>query len=178
MQSFTFDLPAGQSATITTDVYCTSSYAVIGDPDNAPTAPVTIDADDVITIGAFSTKKRYEVFYSGSTPTLLIQFAGGTVGDDDSDLAPLASPTFTGTVTLPTPFKIGSVSMTATGTQLNYVAGVTSAIQTQLNNRALVGATVIAPVTDGAELAAVPNTAAAVNAIITALIAAGILHIS
>ena len=47
--------------------------------------------------------------------------------------APLASPTFTGTVTIPTPFTIGAVSMTATGTELNYVVGVTSAIQTQLN---------------------------------------------
>ena len=34
--------------------------------------------------------------------------------------APLASPTFTGTVTIPTPFTIGAVSMTATGTQLNF----------------------------------------------------------
>lgn len=46
--------------------------------------------------------------------------------------APLASPTFTGTVVVPTPFTIGAVSMTATGTELNFVAGVTSAIQTQI----------------------------------------------
>ena len=50
--------------------------------------------------------------------------------------APLASPTFTGTVTIPTPFTLGAVSVTATGTELNYVAGVTSAIQTQLNAKA------------------------------------------
>lgn len=50
--------------------------------------------------------------------------------------SPLASPTFTGTVTVPTPFTIGAVSMTATGTELNYVVGVTSAIQTQLNAKA------------------------------------------
>lgn len=41
-----------------------------------------------------------------------------------------ASPTFTGTVTL------GGVALTVTGTELNFVAGVTSAIQTQLNNKA------------------------------------------
>ena len=46
-----------------------------------------------------------------------------------------ASPTFTGTVTIPTPFILGAVSVTATGTELNYVAGVTSAIQTQLDNK-------------------------------------------
>jgi len=64
-----------------------------------------------------------------------LQDRDGTLADD-TDLAlkaPLASPTFTGTVTIPTPFTIGAVSMTATGTELNYVAGVTSAIQTQLN---------------------------------------------
>lgn len=49
--------------------------------------------------------------------------------------APLASPTFTGTVTIPTPFTIGAVSMTATGTELNYVVGVTSAIQTQIDGK-------------------------------------------
>jgi len=45
--------------------------------------------------------------------------------------APLASPTFTGTVTLPTATSIGDVS----STEIGYVNGVTSAIQTQLNAR-------------------------------------------
>ena len=49
--------------------------------------------------------------------------------------ANLASPTFTGTVVIPTPFTIGAVSMTATGTELNFVDGVTSAIQTQLDGK-------------------------------------------
>jgi hypothetical protein len=49
--------------------------------------------------------------------------------------APLISPTFTGTVTIPTPFTLGAVSVTATGTELNFVDGVTSAIQTQLNSK-------------------------------------------
>ena len=43
--------------------------------------------------------------------------------------APLASPTFTGTVVLPTTTSIGNVS----STEIGYVDGVTSAIQTQLN---------------------------------------------
>lgn len=49
--------------------------------------------------------------------------------------APLASPTFTGTVTIPTPFTLGAVSVLPTGTELNFVDGVTSAIQTQLDNK-------------------------------------------
>lgn len=40
--------------------------------------------------------------------------------------APIASPTFTGTVTIPTPFNLGAVSVTATGTELNLLDGVTA----------------------------------------------------
>jgi len=50
--------------------------------------------------------------------------------------ATLASPTFTGTVVIPTPFTIAAVSMTATGTELNYLAGVTAG--TSLASKALV----------------------------------------
>lgn len=45
-----------------------------------------------------------------------------------------ASPTFTGTVTIPTPFTIGAVSMTATGTQLNYLAAATGTTGTTSTN--------------------------------------------
>lgn len=46
--------------------------------------------------------------------------------------APLASPTFTGNVTLPSTTSVGNVS----STELGYLDGVTSAIQTQLNAKA------------------------------------------
>jgi len=49
--------------------------------------------------------------------------------------APLAGPTFTGTVVIPTPFTLGATSVTPTGTELNYVDGVTSAIQTQIDTK-------------------------------------------
>ena len=49
-------------------------------------------------------------------------------------LAPIASPTFTGTVVLPSTTSIGTVS----STEIGYVDGVTSAIQTQFNNIASV----------------------------------------
>jgi len=68
---------------------------------------------------------------------------------DDTDLglkANLASPTFTGTVTIPTPFTLGAVSVTPTGTELNYVDGVTSAIQTQLNTK------MVNPMTTGGDV--------------------------
>lgn len=49
----------------------------------------------------------------------------------DTSRAPLASPTFTGTVTLPSTTSIGNVS----STEIGYLDGVTSAIQTQINSK-------------------------------------------
>ena len=49
-----------------------------------------------------------------------------------SGYAPTASPTFTGSVTLPSDTAIGTVS----GTEIGYLDGVTSAIQSQLNDKA------------------------------------------
>jgi len=58
--------------------------------------------------------------------------SGTNTGDQDlSALAPLASPTFTGTVVLPSTTSIGTVS----NTEIGYLDGVTSAIQTQLNGK-------------------------------------------
>ncbi len=47
-----------------------------------------------------------------------------------------ASPVFSTTVTIPTPFTLGAVSVTATGTEMNFLVGVSSAIQTQLGLKA------------------------------------------
>jgi len=54
--------------------------------------------------------------------------------------APVASPTFTGTATIPTAavttLNLGGVAVTATAAELNYVDGVTSNVQTQLDAKA------------------------------------------
>lgn len=47
-------------------------------------------------------------------------------------LAPKASPTFTGTVTLPSSTSIGAVS----SIEIDYINGVTSSVQTQINTKA------------------------------------------
>ncbi len=54
------------------------------------------------------------------------------LADSFAEKAPLASPTFTGSVVLPSATTIGDVS----ATELGYVNGVTSAIQTQLDAKA------------------------------------------
>jgi hypothetical protein len=48
--------------------------------------------------------------------------------------APLADPTFTGTVTLPSPFTVGSTSVTTTGAQLNYLSAATGTTGTTSSN--------------------------------------------
>jgi hypothetical protein len=48
--------------------------------------------------------------------------------------APLASPTFTGTVVIPTPFTLGAVSVTSTGTQINYLNAATGTTGTASSN--------------------------------------------
>jgi hypothetical protein len=54
-----------------------------------------------------------------------------SISDLQLEKAPLAGPTFTGTVVLPNTTSIGDVS----STEIGYVNGVTSAIQTQLDSK-------------------------------------------
>ena len=49
--------------------------------------------------------------------------------------APIASPIFTGTVTMPTPFTLGATSITTTAAQFNYLNTASSNIQSQLNTK-------------------------------------------
>jgi hypothetical protein len=53
--------------------------------------------------------------------------------------APVSSPTFTGTATIPTAavttLNLGGTAITATAEELNYVDGVTSNVQTQLDEK-------------------------------------------
>jgi len=58
--------------------------------------------------------------------------SGSNTGDQDlSSFAPKVTPTFTGTVVLPSTTSIGTVS----STEIGYLDGVTSAIQTQINGK-------------------------------------------
>ncbi len=56
--------------------------------------------------------------------------------DLDTTKADLASPNFTGNPVFPTPFTVGATSVTTTGTELNYVAGTTSSLQSQIDSKA------------------------------------------
>jgi hypothetical protein len=78
-------------------------------------------------------------FTVGTDDIYVFQFAGAgtiTAGNNISvsgnQISVIDSPTFTGTVTLPNTTSIGDVS----ATEIGYLDGVTSAIQTQLNSKA------------------------------------------
>jgi hypothetical protein len=102
-----------------------------------------------------------------SRPTINSVTVTGAVLDNASNypaaLARLASPTFTGTVTVPTPFTIGAVEMTATGTELNYVVGVTSDLQSQLDAKAALISPSFTTPTLGAAVATTLNTGQGAN---------------
>src|SRR4029077_13739348 len=58
--------------------------------------------------------------------------SNGTTGSGAVVLA--GSPTFTGTVTIPSPFTLGATSVTSTGTQLNYLNAATGTTGTTSTN--------------------------------------------
>ena len=69
------------------------------------------------------------IIISGPSNDILVNGSSVVTEAEAIGLAPTTSPTFTGTVTLPSTTSIGAVS----STELGYLDGVTSNIQTQLN---------------------------------------------
>lgn len=118
-------VPESQVTNLTTDLAAKLAAASnLSDLGNAGTARTNLG------LGTLATQSgTFSGTHSGAS-------SGTNTGDQDlSALAPKANPTFTGTVTIPAPFTLGAVSVTATGSELNFSAGVTSAIQTQLNGK-------------------------------------------
>jgi hypothetical protein len=98
----------------------------------APATGSTLTIADGKTLTASNT-----LTFAGTDGSTLNIGSGGTLGSNaftSTAYAPLASPTFTGTVTIPTPFTLGAISVTATGTQLNYLAAATGTTGTTSSN--------------------------------------------
>ena len=101
-----------------------------------------------ITIISFLFAATFAKGQQGTIPSAahIVAIGGGLNSDSAAQLrveindsaavkAPIASPTFTGTVTMPTPFTLGATSVTTTAAQLNYLNTASSNIQTQLNTK-------------------------------------------
>ncbi len=91
----------------------------------SPLVDGTIETTDITNVTASATELNY---VDGVTSNVQTQL---------DTKAPTASPTFTGTAVIPTASvttrTLGGIAISATATELNYVDGVTSAIQTQLD---------------------------------------------
>jgi hypothetical protein len=100
-------------------------------PINNPTFTGNVVLPSTTTIGDLSSAEiGYLATVSSNVQTQLdAKLASGTAS---TTYATLAGPTFTGTVVLPSTTSVGDVS----STELGYVNGVTSAIQTQLDAKA------------------------------------------
>jgi hypothetical protein len=89
------------------------------------------NTSDSVKNSAVATLTNKTINGASNTLTNIAQSSVTNLVSDLGLRAPLASPTFTGTVVLPTTTSIGSV----VSAEIGYLAGVSSAIQTQLNNK-------------------------------------------
>ncbi len=121
-------VPRGNSLTLTTDAFSAGIYVRQSNPGEEPYTPDAIAASTEVVLGPFNEPRSYLVDVDGNEITYVLEYSGVFTGSDGADYAPLASPTFTGTVVLPATTSIGNAS----GTEIGYLDGVTSAIQTQI----------------------------------------------
>lgn len=123
---------AGKTAAIAGTLNVTGSVTGgIVAPLASPTFTGTVVLPSTTSIGGVSATEL--VYLDGVTSNLQTQLDGklGTA-TAASTYAPLASPTFTGTVVLPSTTSIGGVS----ASEIVYLDGVTSNVQTQLDAKA------------------------------------------
>lgn len=100
---------------------------------NVDLSAITIPASQISDLTASAAELN--ILDGATLSTTELNYLDGVTSAIQTQLnakAPTASPTFTGTVTLPTDTSVGSVS----STELGYLDGVTSAIQTQLDAKA------------------------------------------
>lgn len=127
----------GDNATNTQYSSLVSNATHSGDATGATILTLATVNSNVGTFGTASNVAQSTVNAKGLTTAISnvpIQITQSQVTSLDTNLglkANLASPTFTGTVVLPSATSIGTI----TNTELSYVDGVTSSIQTQLNGK-------------------------------------------
>ena len=205
--SQTIYVPVGYALTLTSPADSAGSYYNIGNPGDGPSEYATLNADSSVILGPFNSPKNYSFSADNGDLSASLSFSGAFTSSDESDKQDTISGASLTSATVAANDKVliqdtsnsnNLKSVTAqsiadlvidsvvadtkqdivsgvSDTEIGYLDGVTSSIQTQLGTKADKGATVITPLdndADGTEIAT------AVNGIITALIAAGILAIA
>jgi hypothetical protein len=96
----TYNLKAGYILTVVTDALTTADYCLV---DSIGPGPITtINVSSTVALGPFTDDRRYGLVLRGTGYTVSTAFA--SIASDEAAIAlkaPIASPTFTGTVTLP-----------------------------------------------------------------------------
>lgn len=130
-----------------------------------------------VDVGSFGTNTKVAAFTVNgkglitAASEIAIQLPQSQVTDLTTDLglkAPKASPTFTGTVTIPTPFTVGAVSVTTTGTQLNYLSLATGTSGVATSNVVYSTSPILVTPTLGVAAATSINTGTTLDGVIFA----------
>lgn len=113
----------------------TGGYA----PDGSIYITLTDGNGSLVTAGGSSAFTVGTTAITSGTSGRILYDNAGVVGEMTTSgsgtvVALTAGPTFTGTVTHPTPFTLGAVSVTTTGTQLNYLSAATGTTGTTSTN--------------------------------------------
>lgn len=128
------DMTGAAATCSTTGDVTTCDFSALGGGDVAGPAAST---DSELPLFSLATGKALK---RSNTLSGFVELSSGVVAAIGStgtgNVCRAGSPTFTGTVTIPTPFTLGAVSVLPTGTELNFVDGVTSGIQGQLDAKA------------------------------------------
>jgi len=127
-------------------------------------ATVNPTMDGVAACGISNLFARQDHVHPIDTSRLAVTVFGTYTGTTAPNIyTPKASPVFTGTVTMPTPFTLGAVSVVATGTVMNYLTGATSNIQSQINLKS----NIASPTFTGTVTIPTPFTLGAVSVVST-----------
>jgi hypothetical protein len=99
----------------------------------------TLDADLTTISGLTATTDNFMVSVSSAWASRTPAQVKATLALDnvtnESKATMFTSPTLTGVPVIPTPFTLGATSVTATGTEINRLVGVTSGVQSQIDGK-------------------------------------------
>ncbi len=140
----TIFIPLGYALTLTTDGFSAGTYLRLGSPGGTMYNPVAISASSSAIIGPFNEPRTYQYFSDGNLFTESLDYSGTFTGSDDSSYAPIASPTFTGTMGFSSGSKMildhGTDTEAANAVTINAQSGTitTSALTTAASSSYLV----------------------------------------